>query len=98
MAGAGTLSAEKMFGEYGLFCDGKMFAVLANDQLFIKPTIAGRAWIGVPQEAPPYPKAKTYFLISGENWDEREWLVQLVQRTAADLPMPKPKPLSKRNK
>ena len=101
MAGAGSLSAKKMFGEYGVYCDGKMFAIVADDQLFIKPTEAGRAWIsklGTPQEAPPYPQAKPYFLISGEVWDEREWLVQLAQRTAAELPLPKPKPTPKPKK
>lgn len=38
-----------------------MFAIVADDQLFIKPTDAGRAWIsaqGTLQEAPPYPQAK----------------------------------------
>ena len=94
MAGAGSLSAKKMFGEYGVYCDGKMFAIVADDRLFIKPTEAGRAWIsklGPLQEAPPYPQAKPYYLISGELWDEREWLVQLAQRTTAELPLPKPK-------
>ncbi len=98
MAGAGSVNAKKMFGEYGLYCDGKMFAIVADDQLFIKPTDAGRAWIstqGTLQEAPPYPQAKPYYLISGELWDEREWLVQLAQRTTAELPLPKPKSQAK---
>ena len=38
MAGAGALVAKKMFGETGLYCDGKMFAIVADDQLYIKPT------------------------------------------------------------
>lgn len=94
MAGAGSVSAKKMFGEYGLYCDGKMFAIVADDQLFIKPTEAGRAWISALdaiQEASPYPQAKPYFLICGELWDEREWLVQLARRSAAELPLPRPK-------
>ena len=101
MAGAGNVSARKMFGEYGLYCDGKMFAIVADDQLFFKPTDAGRAWIsalGTLQEAPPYPQAKPYFLIDGGLWDEREWLTQLAQRTAAELPLPKPKPVPKPKK
>ena len=91
MAGAGALVAKKMFGETGLYCDGKMFAIIADDQLYIKPTDAGRAWIGTPQEAPPYPQAKPWFLIGGEQWDERDWLVQLARRTIDALPPPKPK-------
>ena len=94
MAVAGGVSARKMFGEYGVYCDGKMFAIIADDQLFIKPTDAGLAWItaqGSLQEAPPYPQAKPYFLIDGELWDERDWLSQLARRTADALPMPKNK-------
>lgn len=93
MAGAGSLSAKNMLGEYGVYCDSKMFAIVADDEFFIKPMETGRTWIsklGAPQEAPPYPQAKSYFLISGELWDEREWLVQLAQYTTAELPIPKP--------
>ena len=93
LAGAGSVSAKKMFGEYGLYCDGKMFAIVADDQLFIKPTDAG-----TPQEAPPYPQAKPYFLIDGGLWDERDWLSQLARRTADALPPPKPKPPPKPRK
>ncbi|OHV95948.1 competence protein TfoX [Janthinobacterium lividum] len=101
LAGAGSVNAKKMFGEYGLYCDGKMFAIVADDQLFIKPTDAGRAWIsaqGTLQEAPPYPQAKPYFLIDGGLWDERDWLSQLARRTADALPLPKPKPPPKPRK
>lgn len=101
MAGAGGLSAKKMFGEYGLYCDGKMFAIVADDQLFIKPTEAGLEWIsaqGAVQQAPPYPQAKPYFLIDGELWDERDWLSQLARRTADALPVLKPKAPKKKVK
>ena len=96
MAGAGALVAKKMFGETGVYCDGKMFAIIADDQLYIKPTDAGRAWIGTPQEAPPYPQAKPWFLIGGEQWDERDWLAQLARRTTDSLPLPKPKAAPKK--
>ena len=42
MGGPRLVSARKMFGEYGLFCDGKMVALVCDDQLFVKPTPAGR--------------------------------------------------------
>ena len=40
---AGDVSAKKMFGEYGLYCNGKMVASVCDDQLFVKPTAGGRA-------------------------------------------------------
>jgi len=88
IAGAGVVSAKKMFGEYGVFCDGKMAAIVADDQLFVKPTAAGRAFLGVVEEVPPFPGAKPYFLISGERWDDHEWLSELIRLTSAELPLP----------
>ena len=35
---AGAIRSRKMFGEYGLFCDGVFFAVICDDQLFVKIT------------------------------------------------------------
>jgi len=91
LGGAGAVTAKKMFGEVGLYCDGKMFGIISDDQLYLKPTDAGRAWLGTPHEAPPYPQARSWFLIAGERWDERDWLVQLARRTIGALPLPKPK-------
>ena len=93
LATAGTVSAKRMFGEYGVFLDGKMAALVCGDQLFVKPTAAGRAFLGAVDEAPPYPGAKACFRIAGERWDEAEWLGALIRLTAAELPAPKPRPL-----
>lgn len=87
----GTMTAKKMFGEYGLYCDGKVMAFVADDQLFIKPTAAGRAYLGEVTEAQAYPGSKMYFLIDGERWDDGDWLAGLVKVTTDDLPTPKPK-------
>jgi TfoX/Sxy family transcriptional regulator of competence genes len=91
MADAGNVSAKKMFGEYGVFCAGKMVAIIADDQLFIKPTVSGRNFLKNVEEMPPYPGAKAYFFISGEQWDDREWLSELVRLTSEELPLPKKK-------
>lgn len=87
-SGAGSVSARKMFGEYALFCEGKLVALVCDDQLFVKPTVSGRAHIGDVQEAPPYPGAKLCFLVSGERWDDADWLARLIALSAAELPIP----------
>ncbi len=91
MAGAGEVSARKMFGEFGIFCDGKMAAVVCDDQLYVKKSEPGREFIGDPVESPPFPGAKNYYLIDGDRWDERDWLTELLRITAQAMPMPKPK-------
>ncbi len=86
---AGEITAKAMFGEYCVYSDGKLFALLADNRLLIKPTTAGRAFINDVVEAPPYPGAKPCFLI--ENLDDRDWLGELVRITVKELPEPKPK-------
>jgi TfoX/Sxy family transcriptional regulator of competence genes len=70
--------------------------LLCDDQVFLKPTAGGRALLERVVEAPPYPGAHPYLLL-GEELDDRALLAALLQRTAAELPEPKPKkPKAKR--
>ena len=71
MAEAGEISFKKMFGEYALYCNGKVVALICDNQLFVKPTEGGRKQIGETVEAPPYPGAKNYFLIE-DAFEDRE--------------------------
>lgn len=91
MAEAGDVSARKMFGEYGVYCDGKLVALVCDDQLFVKPTAAGRAFIGQVSEGSPYPGAKLWFLVAGSDCENGDWLSELIRLTARELPLPKPK-------
>lgn len=90
IAGAGAISSRKMFGEYAIYCDSKVVALVCDNQLFVKRTDAGRAFIGAVVEAPPYPGAKPSFLIE-DKLDDREWVSQLIRLTANEIPAPKPK-------
>jgi len=84
------MSYRKMFGEYALYSNGKVVALICDNQLFIKPTEVGRAYIGAVTEAPPYPGAKLSFLI-GDEMEDGDWLTQLIVITEQALPVPKPK-------
>ena len=95
LSAAGSVSTRKMFGEYCLYLAGKPVGLVCDDQLFLKPTAAARPLLKSADEKPPYPGGKPYFHISAEHWDEREWLVELLQVTAAALPEPAPKRNSK---
>ena len=84
------VEAKKMFGEYGLYSQGKMFGLICDNKLFIKRTESGHSFIGEVVEAPPYPGAKPIFLIE-EKIEDSEWLCELVQITVKELPVPKKK-------
>ncbi len=86
----GEITYKKMFGEYALYSHGKVVALICDDQLFVKPTEAGKSFIKNVIEAPPYPGAKPYFLIE-DQVEDREWISNLIRLTANELPEPKPK-------
>ena len=86
-----------MFGEFGIFSDGKIFGLVCDNQLFIKPTEGGRAFIKDVVEAPPYPGAKLYFLIE-DQIEDRDWLSELIRISVKELPPPKPKKRKRQKK
>jgi TfoX/Sxy family transcriptional regulator of competence genes len=87
---AGAISYRKMFGEFAVYCDKKVIALICDNQFFVKPTASGRSFIEDVLESPPYPGARNYFLIE-DRIDDREWMAELVRRTARELPEPKMK-------
>lgn len=91
LAEAGDVSARKMFGEYGIYRRDKIVALFCDDQLFVKPTGGGRAIIGKVKEAPPYPGAKPWFLITFDQCEDGEWLSDLIRITFRELPPTKTK-------
>lgn len=86
LGGDGIISAKKMFGEYSLYYDHKVVALVCDDELFIKPTTEGKTFIGDYEEKIPYPGGKPYLLISGDLWEKGDWLLELIRLTADALP------------
>lgn len=86
----GEISYRYMFGGYVVYYKSKVVALVCDKQLFVKPTKAGRSFIGDVVEAPAYPGAKLSFLIE-DQVEDREWLGKLIILTEKELPMPKPK-------
>jgi TfoX/Sxy family transcriptional regulator of competence genes len=91
------ISYRKMFGEYALYSKGKVVVLICDNQVFVKPTDAGKKFIGDFVEAPPYPGARNSLLIQGQIEDS-EWLSELIRITERELPAPKAKKKSKNKK
>ena len=85
------VTAKPMFGEYGLYYKGKMFGLLCDDTFFIRVTEAGSKFAGRIGKGFPYPGAKPAFKISNAKSNDHAWLMQLVELTAEELPLPKKK-------
>lgn len=84
------LSARKMFGEYALYLDAKVVALVCDDQLFLKPTAGAVAALPDCPSGAPYPGAKPHLLVT-DALDEPDSVVSALKAIAADLPGPKPK-------
>ena len=87
---SGQITNKKMFGEYAIYLGAKTVALLCDNQLFLKPTSAGRALLPNAAEGAPYPGAKPHLLMS-EHLDDSELLSRAIRATEAALPLPKPK-------
>ena len=76
---AGAIRSRKMFGEYGLYCDDVFFAVICDDQFFVK----GEAAFPSLPKAQPYEGAKDYIWV--EDVDDRDTMTTLTRLTCLAL-------------
>ena len=51
-----------MFGEFALYADGKVVALICDNLLYVKILPASRDLDSLCEKAPPYPGAKPYYL------------------------------------
>ena len=85
LSGLDSVATRRMFGEYALYANGKVVGLICDNRLFVKPTEAGRAFIGEPVMAPAFNGAKPSYLIE-DRLDDRRWLVELIALTENALP------------
>lgn len=95
MSNVGQISYRKMFGDYALYCNGKVIGLICDNQVFIKPTPAAEKFIPGAERKPPYQGAKPYVVL--QELDDREFLAQFITAVYEQLPSPKPKNKKKSN-
>lgn len=95
---AGDVTYKKMFGEFGIYCDGKMIAMVCDDRFYVKRTQTGYDFWGEHEEDLPYPGAKPLMVLSDGDFRDRRKLVELMRITFAELPAPKPKKVASSKK
>lgn len=83
-------SARKMFGEYGLYLDGRVVALICDDTLYLKNLAPAAALLPGAALGLPYPGAKPH-LVADPWLDEPEVLAAAALAVAEALPAPKPK-------
>mgnify|MGYP000887846143 CR=1 FL=1 len=80
-----------MFGEFALYADGKVVALICDDQLFVKIMPESTSLERTCERAAPFPGAKDHFLVPESAITSDRTLRDLLLRMAATLPYPKAK-------
>jgi TfoX/Sxy family transcriptional regulator of competence genes len=86
LSDAGVITCKRIFGEFGLYCDGKFFATVEDDRFCLKITDGGRMLLPEAETIEPHAGAKFLYV---ENLDDKTLMAELVRRTCAELPAPK---------
>jgi TfoX/Sxy family transcriptional regulator of competence genes len=86
------VSARKMFGEYGLYLDGRMVAMVCDDTLFVKALPETIACLGDHEVRSPYPGAKPHAVVDERFMAGPGRLAELLRCAWAVTPVPKKKP------
>ena len=84
-------SARAMFGEYALYADGKVVALVCDDQLFVKILPASKDLEDICEKGAPFPGAKDYYLVEEDQLTKLQDLPGILLDIAKSLPAKKKK-------
>lgn len=87
-------STRAMFGEYALYADGKVVALICNDQLYVKILPASKELEDVCEKDHPYPGARLYYLVEEDQLSKLESLPHMLLEISKSLPSKRVKRLS----
>ncbi len=85
---AGVITFKRMFGEFGLYCDGIFFGTVEDNMLCLKITEPGRKLLPDAEIVEPHEGAHFIYV---ENLEDKALLGEVVRDTCAALPKKKPK-------
>lgn len=82
----GRFSARAMFGEYALYADGKVVALVCDDRLYVKIVPASLVLDARCEKGEPYPGAKPHYLVEEGQLSTIENLPAILAAVAASAP------------
>ncbi len=82
---AGQIEAVNLFGDYGIYCDGKSIGLIRDDHFYLKPTEPGKKLLGrFLEEEILSEGGRPYYRI--DYLDDEDELVELVRASWTALP------------
>ena len=89
-------SVRAMFGEYALYADRKVVALVCDDRLYVKILPASLELERQCEKGEPYPGAKPHYLVDEGQLTTIENLPAILAAIASSLPVKQPKDKRKR--
>jgi TfoX/Sxy family transcriptional regulator of competence genes len=82
-------SARAMFGEFALYADGKIVALVCDDRLYVKIVPASNALETLCEKGPPYPGAKPHYIVEEGHLSTIPMLSEILFAIASAAPIRK---------
>jgi TfoX/Sxy family transcriptional regulator of competence genes len=82
----GRFSARAMFGEYALYADGKVVALVCDDLLYVKILPASNELERQCEKGEPYPGAKPHYIVEEGQLSTVERLPAILCAVAEAIP------------
>ena len=86
-----TFALRAMFGEYALYCKGKVVALICDDTLYVKILPQSESLRDSCEQGEPYPGARPHYVVTEDMLHDsariRDTLIEIVDA----LPAKKPK-------
>lgn len=82
----GVFSTRAVFGEYALYANNKVVALICDDQLFVKIMPASAKLEDICEKSEPYRGAKPYYLVEESQLSQIDGLVRILFDIAKSLP------------
>ncbi len=88
IAGIGTITHKKMFGEYMVYVNGKPLLLVCDNTVYIKMLACLEQEMQNAETGSPYPGAKPHYILDIENQEFSHRIIGLLE---AATPPPAPK-------
>jgi TfoX/Sxy family transcriptional regulator of competence genes len=85
-------TAKAMFGEYALYADGKVVALICDDRLYVKMIPASSELEAACEQGEPYKGAKPHYIVDEALLSTMDRLPRILLAVAKSLPA---KPIKK---
>jgi DNA transformation protein and related proteins len=81
-----VFAARAMFGEYALYCNGKVVALICDDTLFVKILPASASLESDCEQGLPFSRAKPHYVVTEDMFSNATRIAEILANVSSALP------------